>query len=1003
MMLRKIFSLLFCILVLGLNAQQTQVYSDPMVLYNRGLELYDKEKFAAAIPEFEAYLEQGKEFELVINSRFYIAFCHMALDHKDAEQQILNLLEEHPDHPKANYARFRLGHYYYNKNNTGNSIRYLEETNANNLSEEDRKTYYFLYGYGLFTKEKYKEAREQLRKIENNKDKYYYPGNYYLGYMSMMEAKDEEALSYFFKISKSKVYSEKATLYIARIYYRLGRYQEVISYTDTLSGQANQQDLSWERGKAWYQLGSYQEAVNNFGSGRATRDMTNEDLYMVGMSYYRVEDYEKAFVHFTAVRGETEPLRQSALMYAADCFLKLGKKTNARNAFYEASRLETDKELQELAWFNYAKLSLEPPFQNEAVGVLSKFIETYPNSRYGDEAKGYLGEALLQAKKYADAIPVIESIKNKTDKIKTTYQQICFFYASELLRQDPAAARIYFEKARTYPMDGQLDAQVSFWMGELYFNEGKIAQAQEQWEKFLYHAQAPETPVYLDGIYNLGYVYFTEKDYARALSRFKTYTEKESYGGEKRTKYLDGMTRLADCYYITKNFSKAIEAYSYVTSKEAANSDYAWFQIGMIHGQNGKKEEKIVTMKRIPSLYPNSEYVDDALFQIALVELGRENYTEALRGFSFLLEDYPNGIYAKRSYLNRGLVYHNLKRDEEALADLKTVVKNYPKSTETEEALVIMEPIYINAGRADEWIEFLENEAKQTVRVSYADSALYNSALSHYQSKNCGKAIVDFGSYLERFPKGYFATQAHFYRSECLYAQNDYNAALEGYLYTIEKKFPEFQERSLRRVSAVYLWKKETDAAIPYLKQLEQVASEKENILYAQVNLMYALYAMDNLEEAKVHAEKVLANEKAQKSEKTDANLIMGRVLLEEEEWDKARPYLEKVEKDKENKNAKGAEAKYYLCFIAFKKGDIKKTQALVYELESKYANQEYWVAMAFNLFAETLIMDKDYFNAKAVLNNIIDNYPVQDDGVIEESKKLLQKATDLENGGAGE
>src|SRR5688572_22655713 len=149
MMLRKIVALLFFTSALSLQAQVTQVYSDPLAIYNRGLELYDKEKFAAAIPEFEAYLEQGKEFELLINSRFYIAFCHMALDHKDAEQQILNLLEEHSDHPKANYARFRLGQYYYNKNNTGNSIKYLEETKAENLSEEDRKTYYFLYGYGL--------------------------------------------------------------------------------------------------------------------------------------------------------------------------------------------------------------------------------------------------------------------------------------------------------------------------------------------------------------------------------------------------------------------------------------------------------------------------------------------------------------------------------------------------------------------------------------------------------------------------------------------------------------------------------------------------------------------------------------------------------------------------------------------------------------------------------------------------------------------------------------
>jgi len=53
-MLRKTLSLSFILLAFWAKAQKTLVYSDPVAIYNRGLELYDKEKFAAAIPEFEA-------------------------------------------------------------------------------------------------------------------------------------------------------------------------------------------------------------------------------------------------------------------------------------------------------------------------------------------------------------------------------------------------------------------------------------------------------------------------------------------------------------------------------------------------------------------------------------------------------------------------------------------------------------------------------------------------------------------------------------------------------------------------------------------------------------------------------------------------------------------------------------------------------------------------------------------------------------------------------------
>ncbi len=997
-MLKKLLFLIPIFASLGLSAQQTLEYSDPVLWYNRGLELYDKEKYAAAIPEFEEYLETGEEYELKINARFYLSFCHLELDHKSAEQEVLNLLDEHPDHPKANYAYFLLGRYYNSRNNLGKSMDYLEQCRPQHLEPDDRKAYRFMYGYALFTREKYEEAKTQLRAIENNKDKYYYPSNYYLGYMAMVSGEDEVALAYFRKLQKSKVYGELSTVYIVKMYYRLGQYENLIAYSDTLGSVADKAEILWERGKAWFQMGKYQEAVNHLERGREGRTLESADQYILGLAYYHIQDYENAHVYLTAIHSDQDPLKQSALFYAGDCFLQLDKKTNARNAFYEASRLSTDGRLQEMAWFQYAKLTMEPPFQNEAVRVLKEFIEAYPNSQYSDEAKGYLGDALLTAKRYSDAIPVIESIKNKTQPIKKTYQQICYYYANELIRQDPEAAKQYYTKARVYPIDEKLDAQVDFWMGEILYNEGKTEEAEKSWERFISNPSSKETPVYNDGLYNLGYAYFDSKEYGKASVQFKQYTRLESYSGERKNKYIDGMTRLGDCYYIGKSYTAAVEAYSYVTSKSAPNSDYALYQIGMIRGHEGKLEEKMVTMKRIPAQHPNSEYVDDALYQIALVDLQRQNYEEAYRGFSFLLEEYPNGIYAKESHLKRGLTLINLKRTDEALADYKFVVENYPKGVETEEAIKRITEILTEAGRGKELVDYLEGPAKKTLAVSYVDSTLYFSAQKHYENRNCSKAITDFGDYLQRFPNGHFVTRAQFFRSECLFAENKYEEALPGYEMTIARNYAEFMERALRRAAAILIWKQLPDGAVPYLRELEKVATQKENILYAQSNLMYAYRELNRDDLAEEYASKVLDNEKAQNLEKHDARLILGRILIDKGELDKARTYLEKVEKAKENKNARGAEAAYYLCQITYKKGELGKVEGQVYKLDEKYANQVYWVARAYYLLGQALMDQKDFANARAVLNSIVDNYPVADDGVLDEGRKLLDRLNELES-----
>jgi TolA-binding protein len=993
-LLRIFFISLFIIRGFYVSGQQTRIYSDPVSHYSKGLDLYDKQKYTAAISEFGLYLEKGKEEELLTVSRFYLAFCAIALENRDAEQMTLNLLEDYPGHPKANYARFLLGRLYYTKNNFTKAIEYLEASDPLGLSPEEANERSFNLAYARFSRSKYPEAANEWEKIKNNKDKYYYPTNYYLGYIAMMQEDDDRALAYFFLLAKSNVYKDKLPVYISRIFYRKGEFSNVISYTDTLEKKYFDADLEWERAKAFYQLGEFQQASEAFIRARGTREMSSEDKYMSGMSYYKIEDWENAYLSFTSISSDRDSLKQSALIFAADCFLKLDKKTNARNAFYEASRLDFDADLKELALFNYAKISLELPFRQDAVNNLKQFLDTYPASEYADEAKTLLSTALLHTRRYADAVPVLESIVRKSEETKKIYQEICYYYANELLserRLDEAV--VYFNKARTWPLNLKIDAQVDFWMGEILYGQGKTKEAYGSWKKFLDNPEAKNTSLYANAYYNIGYTCFDRQEYQEAAGYFKKYTEMETYAGDKKEKYIDGITRLGDCYYKLKNYNKAIEAYAYITSKDAPNSDYAYFQSGIIRGLQHLPEEKTQLLRKITEKYPSSEYVENALFEIALVHLQRQNYMEALRGLSFLLEDYPDGINSKKYYLNRGLVNYNLKRYPEALEDFKSVVAKYSKDEETQEAINAIKEIYNEEGRGEELIDYLKNEANQTLRISYEDSTIYAAALRPYLEKNCQAATMAFRNYIGRFPKAYFGTEARFYLAECLYLEKKYDEALDGYLYAIRENHPEFLERANRQAAAIYIWQEKHDLALPLLQQLERISSGKDNRIYAQVNQMYSYYRLKDYELARISAERVLGNEKAQKTDIRDANLIIGNVYMQQEDWKSARPYFEKVEKDKENKNVKGAEALYNLCVITYKTGELKKAQEMCFRLDEKYANQVYWVAKSYLLAAEIYLKQGDKFNARAILQSLLDNYPEKNDGITEEAENLMPEA----------
>ena len=71
---KLVFStLLFVIVATATNAQKTIALTDPVALYNRGLALFDKEKYGSAIAEFEEFITKTDDAELRTNAQYYIA------------------------------------------------------------------------------------------------------------------------------------------------------------------------------------------------------------------------------------------------------------------------------------------------------------------------------------------------------------------------------------------------------------------------------------------------------------------------------------------------------------------------------------------------------------------------------------------------------------------------------------------------------------------------------------------------------------------------------------------------------------------------------------------------------------------------------------------------------------------------------------------------------------------------------------------------------------------
>ena len=114
-----------------LHAQQTQYYTDAEQYYKQGYELYLKEKYSAAIGQFDKALAQKNVSHISkVNAAFYSGVCSAELFNKNAEQKLLSFINQYPNENKAQLAAWQLAKVYYREKQWKKSIPWFDKTDV---------------------------------------------------------------------------------------------------------------------------------------------------------------------------------------------------------------------------------------------------------------------------------------------------------------------------------------------------------------------------------------------------------------------------------------------------------------------------------------------------------------------------------------------------------------------------------------------------------------------------------------------------------------------------------------------------------------------------------------------------------------------------------------------------------------------------------------------------------------------------------------------------------
>ena len=982
------------------SGQRSYQFDAPNRLFVEGKELFSLKNYSGCIDKLEAYKQHSTDADLIQEADYMLVYSAYEQGRPNAVELLKDYLDVYPASRHADEVNFLIGSAHFGQGEYQKAIFWFNESNIDMLSPEQQEAYCFRLAYSLLQIGDMEKARGYFARIEQIGTKYREASTYYVAYIDYATGKYNNALVEFTRLKDLPDYKERSLYYITQIYFIQNKYEKVISEGKELLASypdsENNSEVYRIMGNAYYHLGNEDQAINMLSKYVSSTDSPlRGDLYILGVCYYNKGNYSSAVNALGRTVRENDALSQNAYLYLGQSYLKLKDKNNARMAFEAAATSSFDKQVKEAAMYNYALLIHETAFTGfgESVTIFEDFLNDFPNSKYADKVNDYLVEVYLTTKNYQAALNSIDKIKHPSTKILEAKQDILFQLGTQAFtNMELDKAVDLFSRAISlgaYNLESRNDAY--FWRGESYYRQGEYNKAISDYRTYLNNTRQRNTDMYALAHYNLGYSYFKLKEYGEALNRFRQYVNLES--NQQTPAYADAYNRIGDCLFHNRQFAMAEENYTRAAQLQPSAGDYSVYQKGFLLGLQKDYKGKISVMDRLIREFPESQYVDDALFEKGRSYVLLDNNQAAAASFEQLMRDFPQSSLARKAGVQLGLIYFNDNQPEKAADAYKSVISNYPGSEEAKVALQDLKSVYIELNDINSFAAYA-NSLGGNVRfeVSEQDSLTYLAAEKLFMRGDNEGARRSLTNYLQTFPQGAFSSNANFYLASIAFAKKDLEEAKRLFSLVLESGDTKFREESWARKAEIEYLDKDYAAAMESFKHLQAVAENPENKEAAKLGLMRCAELIGQPQEALLAANDLLKEPKLSPEIMSEARYVRAKAYISLKQENKALADLKEISKD--TRTIHGAEAKYLLAQLYYDNKDDKNAETVLMNFIENGTPHQYWLALGFILLADIYIRQGDDFQARQYLTSLQNNYKGDDEiaAMIEDRLGKLKK-----------
>jgi len=964
------------------SAQESIHLVEQQYYYPSAADNHEEGLFGVALAELSELSSLDDDILLLSKSSF-------ELDETRSIDLLLESIVRTNGENEKNQIRISIGNKYFERKDYKKAKQFYKQVEYYYLDEIADQGVNFKVGYIALLDKDFQKSAQYFEKVTDRVGNYTKDGYYYLGINQYYLEQEEEAIKSFEKIENETRYKDLVPYYLTQIYFKDEKYDEVIAYCENKLKQPklrNRAQINKMLGLSYLAKKDERKALEYLDRYAADSPKLSEnEFYQLGYLHYRQGDKTKASQYLKQLAHQDSEIGQMANYLLGSISLDQGNKQEARSAFKQSSKLSYYRDVQTESNFLYYKLAADLGEDRTAIKGLSGINAADP---YHKQAQQLLSDLLVRSNDYDAAIRTIENLDQKSPVMVTAYQSLCYDYGLQLMEDgDTESAQVLLRTAADTPGDQGITNQSLFWTGYL-LDKSAPTESKTYINKYL---ETGDREYVFPSHYLLAYQDMKTEKFPSAKDHLEQCVLLYQPGKSDKGLFNDAVARLADLELVDNNYDSALEYYDLAIENGATDADYITYQKAMIYGVDDKVYDKLTTLEFLIKKYPDSEYNDDAYFEIGESFVHLEKNNEAYKVYEAVTENFPRSGYAPKSWMRMGLISYNQGDMEAALVAYEKGLQKSDNNEDQREALLAIEEIYLNElNNPDAFFSFLENEIGFKYEDITKDSISFQVAYDAYKEGEYENAISLFGDYTKKYDKGFFLDDAYYFEAESYVLLKLYAKGLKSYEKVLRSTGSEYYDFALKK-AALISYNHEQDFEKSYKYYDELVTHKGGKSLEYYEAALYCAFIIKNEIGIEKYGNKVLNDSGASEESKGTANFYLAKSYERQGMKDEAIAAYNEV--GRQLKNNQAAEASYAVSQIFYERGQLDNAESQAFETTKRAVNYPVWVARSLILLGDIYRDKKDFLNSSAAYESVIENF--KDDRKVNAAAK--QKLSDLE------